>query len=143
MQFDQRPAERLLSEFLPRLAARRVLCNTVGRAQFAIQYAQQHPSAAVTCWLLDLYPAQQIQLAHSLPANVKLVCAADPPPDEVDLVAWAFTKGGIDELTRDMLQIGHDRLCMGGQFLAAIDNPRDKWLHELLAAVFPKVSRFA
>jgi hypothetical protein len=30
-------------------------------------------------------------------------------------------------------------LAIGGQFVAAIDNPRDKWLHELLRNLFPKV----
>jgi 16S rRNA (guanine1207-N2)-methyltransferase len=141
MPLEERPAERLLLDILPRLSAKRVLCNTVGRAQFATEYARNNPACEVNCWLLDLYPTQQIQALHSLPSNLHLVCAADPSNDEADLVAWAFSHDGNGDLVRDMLQIGHERLMIGGQLIAAINNPRDKWLHELLQNLFPKVSR--
>src|SRR5207253_2863257 len=105
-------------------------------AQFAVEYARRNPDAEVSCWLLDLYQMQQIQAESSLPPNLNLVCAADPPPDEVELAAWFFSRNGNGELVRDMLQMGHERLAIGGQLVAAIDNPRDKWLHELLQNIF-------
>ncbi|HEY2411177.1 MAG TPA: methyltransferase [Pirellulaceae bacterium] len=142
MPLEERPAERLLLDFLPRLTAQRVLSNTVGRGQFASEYARRDQGASVACWLVDLYQTQQIQATGSLPANLHLVCATDPPPDEVDLVAWVFSRDGNGELVRDMLQIGHERLTIGGQLIVAINNPRDKWLHELLQNLFPKVSRY-
>lgn len=141
MPLDVPPSERLLRDLVPNFSAGRVLCNTVGRAQFAIEYARQCPQSQVTCWLLDSYQIQQIQAVQSLPSNLLLNCAADPPKDEADLVAWAFSKQGNSELVRDMLQLGHERLAIGGRMMAAIDNPRDKWLHELLQNLFSKVVR--
>jgi 16S rRNA (guanine1207-N2)-methyltransferase len=141
MPLEERPAERLLLDFLPQLSARRVLCNTAGRAQFAVEYARQNPECCLIGWLLDLYQMRQIQPVGSLPSNLRLIVAADPPQDEVDLVAWMFSKDGNAELVRDMLQIGHERLAIGGQLICAVDNPRDKWLHELLQNLFPKISR--
>jgi 16S rRNA (guanine1207-N2)-methyltransferase len=143
MPLEERPAERLLLDFLPQLSAQRVLSNTVGRGQLAIEYGRRNQGTNVSCWMLDLYQTQQIQSAGSLPVNLRLICATVPPPGEVDLVAWVFSRDGNGELVRDMLQIGHERLMIGGQLVAAIDNPRDKWLHELLQNLFPKVSRHA
>src|SRR6476620_796546 len=122
MPLEERPAERLLIDVLPQLSARRVLCNTVGRAQFATECARRTQNAEVTCWLLDLYQMQQIHATHSLPPNLEMLCVADPPPQEVDLVAWAFSRDGNSELVREMLQTGHELLAIGGQFVAAIDN---------------------
>jgi len=141
MPREERPAERLLIDFLPHCAARRILCNTVGRAQLAAECTRQSDGSEVTCWLLDLYQLQQIQATQSVPSNLRLNCTADPPSGEVDLIAWAFSQDGNGELVRDLLQIGYERLAIGSQFVAAIDNPRDKWLHELLQNLFEHVSR--
>jgi 16S rRNA (guanine1207-N2)-methyltransferase len=142
-----RPHEQLLvkrvGEFVGQLPAGRVLCNTAGRGQFAAAFAGQHPAAQVTCWFLDLFQRDQALLAQSPPANLDCVCTADPPPDEVDLVAWCLGRQGDGELARETLQLGHLRLAIGGQMLVATDNPRDKWLQEQLQAIFPKVSRHA
>lgn len=73
--------------------------------------------------------------------NVTYVCSADPPGNEYDVVAWCCSAHGDGELTRETLQSGHERLRFGGRFLAAIDNPRDQWLHEELHKLFPKVTR--
>jgi 16S rRNA (guanine1207-N2)-methyltransferase len=40
-----------------------------------------------------------------------------------------------------MLQIGHERLRLGGQMIVALDYPRDQWLNELLRRIFSKVTR--
>jgi 16S rRNA G1207 methylase RsmC len=138
----ERPQERLLLDLIPELPAGRVLCNTAGRAQFAASYARQHSQSPVACWLLDLYQRQQCELAvHPQPVNLALICEADPPAGEVDLVAWAFSRQGESELVREMLQLGHESLAIGGRLVAAIDNPRDQWLHDLFRDMFDKVTR--
>jgi 16S rRNA (guanine1207-N2)-methyltransferase len=139
-----RPHEQLLIALIPEVTATRVLTNTAGRGQFPAAYAQARPEAAVTCWFLDLYQQQQANLANQpLPANLKLICEADPPPDEVDLVAWHFSRKGEAELTREILQLGHQRLTNGGRMVVAVDQPNDQWLGELLRGIFAKVTRKA
>lgn len=73
--------------------------------------------------------------------NVSYVCTADPPGHDYDVVAWCCSSHGDGELTRETLQTGHERLRLGGRFLAAIDHPRDQWLHGELQKLFPKVTR--
>jgi 16S rRNA G1207 methylase RsmC len=137
-----RPQERLLLDLTTDLPAGRLLCNSAGRVQFAAEYARHHSGASVVCWFLDLYQLKQCQTVNeALPPNVQLVCQSDPPADERDLVAWAFSRQGDGELTREVLQTGHERLAIGGRLIAAIDNPRDQWLHEQLQAMFSKVTR--
>lgn len=144
MMLPVRTQERLLLDLVTELPPGRLLCNTAGRAQFAADYGRHYPQASVVCWILDLYQLEQCRAAHpALASNVQLLCTSDPPADEHDLVAWAFSRQGDGELTREMLQIGHERLRIGGRLVAAIDNPRDQWLHKLLQEMFPKVTRQA
>jgi hypothetical protein len=132
-----RPHEQLLSDLIPELGAARVLTNTAGRGQFAAGYALVHPQAAVACWFLDLDQHQQTQLAiQPLPSNLRLICEADPPPGDVDLVAWHIDRKGEDELTREMLQLGHERLAIGGRIAIAVDEPVDQRLNEVLRGMF-------
>jgi len=139
-----RPQEQLLVELLPELAAGRMLCNTVGRAQFAAAFTAGQSAAHATCWFLDLYQLQQSRReAGPLPANLRLICEADPPAEDFDLVVWVFSRQGDGELVREMLQTGHERLAIGDRMIAAIDNPRDQWLHEQMRKIFFKVTRRA
>lgn len=139
-----RPQEQLLLDALPELSAGRLLVNTAGRAQFAAAFAARDSASRADCWLLDLYQTDECRRAFvSPPANLRLLCQADPPAEEVDIVAWAFQKQGDGELAREMLQTGHERLAIGGRMACAIDNPRDQWLHEQLQSIFPKVTRRA
>jgi 16S rRNA (guanine1207-N2)-methyltransferase len=50
-----RPQEQLLIDIVPELPTGRLLCNTVGRGQFARAYAAGHPTGHVTAWFLDVY----------------------------------------------------------------------------------------
>jgi len=136
-----RPQEALLVELAATLPGGRMLCNTAGRAQFACAYAAAQPQAAVVCWLLDLYQATESRRVAAAWPQVAVVCEADPPPGPFDLVVWSFSRQGDGELAREMLQAGHERLAIGGELVAAIDNPRDKWLHEVMRGLFPKVVR--
>ncbi len=140
---EAKTSEQLLLDAIAGVGAGGLLTNSDGRAQFAAEMARRQPESRVTCWLLDLYQQQQIRATQLLPANLDLVCATDPPQNEVDCVGWAFSRQGNGELVRDMLQIGHERLAVGGRMLAAIDNPRDQWLNECLQRIFDKVSRQA
>ena len=137
-----RPAERLLIEAIPEIEADRVLTTSLGRAQFAAEYARRYPDAQVTCHFLDLYLAQEARNVHGdeLP-GLSIVCAADFPEGEFDAVVFPLTRGGDAELVRDQLQAGHESLRLGGRLLAAVDNATDKWLHEELRKLFPRVTR--
>jgi 16S rRNA (guanine1207-N2)-methyltransferase len=138
------PQEQLLIAHLPELAASRVLCTSVGWAQFAQAAARQWPAAAVHCHYLDLYRAAQARESlDAPPENLAIDCAADFPEQEFDLAAFPFSAQGEAELTRDLLQAGHRLLAIGGQLLASTDNPRDKWLHEQMQALFGRVTRRA
>jgi len=137
-----RPQEQLLLDQLQRLPAGRLLCNTVGRAQFAAAYARCHPAITVSCWFLDLYQHEQSLLVQQpLPPNLQCHCTAEPPQEPFDLIAWAFSRQGDGELVRETLQIGHERLAAGGQLNVSIDYPRDQWLNEQLRRMFTKVTR--
>lgn len=128
-------------DVLPDLPGGRLLCNTAGRAQFAAEFAAQHPSATATCWMLDLFQEHQTRAVQPPLANLRLMCAADPPSEPFDVVAWGFGRQGEGELVREMLQLGHERLAPGGQLVAALDYPRDQWLAEQLEKLFDKVQR--
>ena len=135
-----RPQEELLLELVPSAAGRRVLCNTVGRGQFALAAAGE--AKQVSCHFLDLYNLQQCRTtAGELPSSLQLVCEADFPAGPFDLVAPAFSKQGDGELARDLLQQGRERLEIGGRMGVATDHPTDSFLHAELRKLFPKVTR--
>ena len=135
-----RPQEELLLELVPSTAGQRVLCNTVGRAQFALAAAGE--AKHVSCHFLDLYNLQQCRTtAGELPPTLQLLCQADFPAGLVDLVALSFSKQGDGELVRDLLQQGHERLELGGRMGVATDHPKDSFLHDELRKLFPKVTR--
>lgn len=140
-----RPQEKLLIDALPELSGKRVLCTSAGRAQFAVAYAQDHPDATVDCWFLDVFHKTQSEFRISEdgppPANLTLHCSPDLPEQEVDVVAFAFKKGGEAELTRELMQQGHQRLVEGGRMVVSTDNDEDQWLHNELKELFPKVTR--
>ena len=139
-----RPHEQLLIDAMPELTATHVICTTAGRAQFAETYARERPDAQVECCFLDLFQKNQSEfqvLDHGPVDNLKFVCEPDLPQTAADLVAFTFRKGGDAELTRDLMQQGHQRLVDGGRMIAVTDNDEDQWLHEQLQELFPKVTR--
>lgn len=143
--FYIRPQEKLLIDTLDELSGARVICNSAGRAQFAVAYAASHPEAKVDCWFLDVFHKTQSSFKISeegrAPENLNLICQPDLPEQEADLVAFAFKKGGEAELTRDLMQQGHQRLVEGGRMVVSTDNDEDQWIHKELRELFPKVTR--
>jgi len=141
-----RPAEaRALVAAVELLATRRdvqrIVATTVGRAQAAVGLAQASPAANVNCWFLDLF--QQRLAAEALGAalpNLTLACQADLPAVPFQLAIMPLSKSGEAELARDQLQAAAVSLEVGGTLFAAVDNPRDYWLREQLAELFPKVT---
>jgi 16S rRNA (guanine1207-N2)-methyltransferase len=132
----------MLIDLLPEIPERRVLCTSLGMAQFARAAAERAPEATVSCHYLDLYHAEQARRALArAPGNLTIGCAADFPPGEVDLVALPLTSSGEAELVRDLMQSGHGLLAVGGLMVTTTDNPSDTWLHEEMRTLFPRVER--
>ncbi len=133
--------EQLLVDACADVDARSVLCTSVGFAQLAAQTAARLPAARVYCHFLDLYAVHEARALYAAgPANLEIVCAADPPVETFDLALVPVTRRGEAELVRDLLQLAYERLRDGGRLVTAVDNREDKWLHEELQKLCPKVS---
>ena len=134
-----RPAEAHALEIARDLPGERIICTSIGRAQAARVLSSERPAACVNVWFLDLYRLERAYAdaqaeSGASPPSVVFSCVPDMPPGPFDLAVLPFAKDGEAELTRDILQQALAELRIGGQLVAAIDNPRDKWLREQLAA---------
>ena len=139
-----RAAEQLLIDVLAEFPAGRVFCTSLGRAQLARRYAEQFPDSSATCLFLDIYQTRRAEtFGDTIPANLHILCATDPPEEEFDLVLMPLTQGGEAELTRDLMQAAHQQLQIGGNMVVGIDNPKDTWLHAEMQSLFAKVTRRA
>jgi 16S rRNA G1207 methylase RsmC len=138
------PQETLLIDAIPEMTGDRMLCTSLGLAQFAGTVARAWPQAVVSCTYFDLYRANlAFDYWHDSPCNLRINCAADLPDDEVDVVAFPFSACGEAELTREFIQAGHIRLRAGGKMYVSTDNREDTWLRDQLAKVFSKLERRA
>jgi 16S rRNA G1207 methylase RsmC len=136
------PQEALLIAAVSEMSGRQVLCTSPGQAQFAARVARSLPQAVIHCTYLDLYRANlALEYWRDAPANLRIECAADLALAEADVVAFPFSAGGEAELTRDLLQSGHERLVLGGKMFAATDNADDTWLGDKLRKIFRKLER--
>ena len=137
-----RPAEQILIDALGEVPPGRILCTSLGRAQFATAAARADATSHVCCSFLDLYALEQARLQHAdAPPNLRLDCAADFPDGPFDAVILPVSTSGEAELVRDWLQSGHEQLREGGTMLATTDNPSDVWLHGELRKLFAKITR--
>lgn len=137
-----RPTEQLLIDAIDQMQGTRFLCRSLGRAQLAATIARARPDARVSCHFLDIYLAEQARQFHAAePENLSICCQADLPTDEVDVVAFPTSASGEAELTRELLQQGHQALALGGQMLVATDNARDTWLFEQMQKLFDRIKR--
>ena len=123
-------AEELVINATSELDAQRILCCSVGRAQCAAALAERLPEAHVTTHFLDSFAADESKAAYGdrFP-NLTITCAEDFPNAEFDLIVIPVIRGGEAELTRERLQEAYRRLTPGGRIVAAVDNPKDTWLH--------------
>src|SRR4051812_7736210 len=136
------PQEALLIGAVSEMSGDRLLCTSAGLAQFAVAAAHALPNASVCCNYFDLYRANLASSHwHDPPSNLRIECAADLPDGEADLVAFPFSATGDAELTRDVIQAGHQRLKVGGKLYATTDNRNDSWLREQLGKIFSKLQR--
>jgi 16S rRNA (guanine1207-N2)-methyltransferase len=136
------PQEAILLDALASVRGERVLCTSAGIAQFAAAAAGRLPNAEVVCTYLDLYRATLTREQHrGGPGNLQFECAADLPAVAADVVALPCSAGGEAELTRELIQQGHERLRVGGRMLASTDRPADTWLGEQMRKLFAKVER--
>jgi 16S rRNA G1207 methylase RsmC len=134
------PQELLLIEALPQMTGDCVFCMSPGLAQFAAAAAGTSPDIKVICTYLDLYRANLAANFHTNPpGNLKIECAADLPNEEADVVAFPFSSRGEAELTRDLIQSGHQRLRIGGKMFVSTDNSCDIWLRDQLRVLFSKL----
>lgn len=123
----------------------RIFTMSLDRAGAAIACARQFPQSQVTCNFFDLFlatEAGQGSDAHGCP-NLQITCTADIPAEGYDVVALPFRKTDPSELTRELVQSAFLALKTGGKLIVSFANPRDHWLHEMLRAMFPKVTRRA
>lgn len=135
-------SEQMLIEHSAAFEGDRVLCVTQGRAQFAAVAALRKPERQVYCHFLDLFRCEESQRLHgNCGGRLHLVCTADFPEQEVDVVALPFTKSGESELVREHIQTGYQRLVEGGRLAVSTDNVDDSFFHEEMQKLFAKVTR--
>jgi len=119
----------------------RVLCTTLGRAQFAGVGAALPKVSAVECFFLDLFLAEESRRVQGeAGGRLKMICQPDPPEEEYDVAAVPTTKNGEAELVRDLLQAAFLRLSERGMLIASTDNRRDGWLQDEMKALGGKVT---
>lgn len=132
----------MLLDAVAEMSGQQILCTSPGLAQFAGRVAHVLSDAAVSCIYLDLYRAGLAgNYWRDAPPNLQIRCAADLPDGEADIVAFPFSANGEAELTRELIQAGHERLQFGGKMYAATDNRHDTWLGDQLRTVFKKLER--
>jgi 16S rRNA (guanine1207-N2)-methyltransferase len=73
--------------------------------------------------------------------NLEIICTSDFPAGPFELVAIPVDPRGESELTRDLLQAGHERLTIGGRLISATSSEDDQWLHDEMRKLFEKVTR--
>lgn len=125
-------------ENVPGAIQKAALVVSPGRAQLASRLFETQRFEGIQAWYLDLHDAAQT--AAICDDSVDVLCGADLPEDEFQLVALPVLKRAEAELTRDLLQQAHMRLCEGGYLVASVNNPKDNWLHSQLQILFDKVT---
>jgi 16S rRNA (guanine1207-N2)-methyltransferase len=137
---EARVAERHALQIAQTFSGNRVLCSSLGRGQAAAAIASGRPEAEVTLWYLDQYWQHLAATEIGQQSGLSIVCSADFPSGPFDLAVLPFSFRGEAELTRDLIQQAFDRLAIDGHLVVSTDNPRDRWLHDQLREMFPKVT---
>ena len=122
----------------------RVAGVSTGRGQAAASIASHFPDASVDLWYLDMHPCG-LAIEHSrdesgkVPGNLSIRCAADLDRDELDCTMVPLSASGEQELARDLVQQHYHGLAVHGSMLVSVDNPKDRWVHELLKTYEKKI----
>jgi 16S rRNA G1207 methylase RsmC len=124
--------EQRLSEVVTSLPGSTIGVVSLGRAQVAELLAESRPTAAVFSWYLDGYQADLARKHCGELSNLKILCQADWPHQEIDLAVIALSKAGEAELSREVIQSAYHHLRITGWLVVAVDNANDRWVHELL-----------
>ncbi len=140
---EARVAERCALQVAQTFSGNRVLCSSLGRGQAAAALAKERPGAEVTLWYLDQYWQHLAATEIGQQRGLSIDCSADFPSGPFDLAVLPFSYRGEAELTRDLIQQAFDRLSIEGHLVVSTDNPRDRWLHDQLREMFPKVTVIA
>lgn len=140
---EARVAERCALRIAQTYSGNRILCSSLGRGQAAAALAKERAGAAVTLWYLDQYWQFLAAAEIGDQRGLTILCSADFPAGPFDLAVLPFSFRGEAELTRDLIQDAFDRLAIDGHLVVTTDNPRDRWLHDQLREMFPKVTVIA
>lgn len=131
-RLPMRSEENRLLEVCRTLPGEAIGVMSLGRAQSAEHLASERSDARVAAWYLDGYQAM-LAREHMAPDHrVHVACEADWPLDPMDLAAICLSRSGEAELTRDVIQSAFHRLRIRGHLAVSVDNPKDRWVHELL-----------
>lgn len=132
-------AEQVLIESLPEAGEGPALCTSLGRGQVGRELARRGWSP-VACWFLDLARHGAAEAAGPLADGLEFVCTENLPDAPVGCAALPIDHQGDGELTRDVIQQALLALEPTGTLWLATDNPKDRWLRELLKKLPLKVN---
>ncbi len=132
--------EQALIEQEANVQGARLICLSAGRAQAARRLAAD-PARHVTLYVLDAWHAHAVLSDGAADSPLEVVCAADLPDQLYDACLFPISFRGEAELTRDLLQQAYERLVLGGQIWAAVDNPQDRWVRQELEKIASRVRR--
>lgn len=134
------PSDQLIIDAIDRCQFDACVVVSPGRGQSGWHAKSLCPSGVVTLWYVDAFRANGASSAAAEAGHdVNVVCAADLPDQPAQLVIVAVLQRGESEMTRDVLQQAHQRLDLGGQLVASVNNADDRWLREQMQAMFDKV----
>lgn len=117
--------------FLTTLRQFHTECRAIAAADSNTVEQTDHPQALGVC-LQGMSPESG--------SRIRLVCAAEPPLEEFDSIAFPTHAMGSAEQTQELLQMCHLRLREGGRLVVSTNNAKDKWLHERLSELFEKTT---
>ncbi|GIW92336.1 MAG: SAM-dependent methyltransferase [Pirellulaceae bacterium] len=139
------PRERPVKEsreLLPLSVQGRILwCSISGTERRSEWFARE--TEHMTVWFLDAWHLESARRRSPTGANERLMCSADLPEEQFDVIVLPVSFQGEAELVRELIQQSRLRLAPSGQLWASVDNPHDDWLHKQLAEYFRPIQKFA
>lgn len=127
-------SEQRLIEVAEHVPGTRIITLTVGRGQLAHRMASERFDAAVDCVVLDAWQAEQVLVNRVSSPRLQVLCQPDLPEKTYDLALLPLSFDGSTELSRDWMQQMYQQLEIGGTLVAAVNNHKDRWLHDQLKA---------